>query len=182
MPIHDEVLRAALRVCRTHGGWRFAPNQVVQMLPHLNASSIRTHIVSRCCINAPRHHAHVWGYFKRVGRGLYEIAPAYRRTPSRPAHPDSAVAEAARAYRTAGGSPRAAIHAIVVREAGWYVAECMEIAVVSQGRTLDDVAGALREAVALHLEGEDLSALGIAPTPRLVVQYETSVSGDVPSS
>lgn len=37
-----------------------------------------------------------------------------------------------------------------------YVAECLEIAVVTQGNTLDEVTQNLQEAVALHLEGEDL--------------------------
>jgi len=34
-----------------------------------------------------------------------------------------------------------------------YVAECMEIAVVTQGETLDDTIANLQEAVGLHLEG-----------------------------
>lgn len=36
-----------------------------------------------------------------------------------------------------------------------FVAECLEIPVVTQGATLDEVAANLREAVALHVEGED---------------------------
>jgi predicted RNase H-like HicB family nuclease len=48
-------------------------------------------------------------------------------------------------------------------EESGYVAECVEIAVVTQGATLDEVARNLQEAVALHLEGEDLAALGLAP-------------------
>jgi predicted RNase H-like HicB family nuclease len=53
-----------------------------------------------------------------------------------------------------------------------YVAECMEIAVVTQGATLDEVTRNLQEAVALHLEGEDLEALGLAHRPTLVVTME----------
>jgi predicted RNase H-like HicB family nuclease len=56
------------------------------------------------------------------------------------------------------------------------VAECLEVAFVTQARTLDEVAIALREAIGLHLEGEDLDALGIVQSPRLVLQYETSVA------
>jgi predicted RNase H-like HicB family nuclease len=44
--------------------------------------------------------------------------------------------------------------------------------VVSQGRTLDELVEGLREAVALHLEGEDTVALGLVPAPRLSVTYE----------
>ena len=56
-------------------------------------------------------------------------------------------------------------------EFGW-VAECVELPVVTQGATLDEVAANLREAVALHLEDEDLAALGLAPDPCLVVTLE----------
>ena len=52
------------------------------------------------------------------------------------------------------------------------VAECLEIPVVTQGTTLDEVIANLREAVALHLEGEDLSQLGLAPQPSLLVTLE----------
>ena len=65
------------------------------------------------------------------------------------------------------------IKAIIRRgEESGYVAECVEIAGVTQGATLDEVTGNLREAVALHLEGEDLAALGLAPNPTLVVTME----------
>jgi predicted RNase H-like HicB family nuclease len=53
-----------------------------------------------------------------------------------------------------------------------YVATCEEIAVVTQGETLDEVTANLREAVALHLEGEDLAAVGFAAEPTIVVTLE----------
>jgi predicted RNase H-like HicB family nuclease len=37
-----------------------------------------------------------------------------------------------------------------------YVAECLDLAVVTQGRTLDEAVQNLREAIQLHLEGEEL--------------------------
>jgi predicted RNase H-like HicB family nuclease len=37
-----------------------------------------------------------------------------------------------------------------------YVAECLNLAIVTQGRTLDDTVQNLREAIQLHLAGEDL--------------------------
>jgi predicted RNase H-like HicB family nuclease len=61
---------------------------------------------------------------------------------------------------------------VVRRSRGWYFGECLEIAVVSQGRTLDELVDGLREAVALHLEGEDVRLLGLVPAPRLFVTYE----------
>ena len=58
------------------------------------------------------------------------------------------------------------IKAIIRRgEESGYVAECVEIAVVTQGETLDEAVRNLQEAVALHLEGEDLPALGLAESP-----------------
>ena len=57
-------------------------------------------------------------------------------------------------------------------EPSGYLAECLEIAVVTQGSTLDLVTANLREAVALHLAGEDPAELGLSPGPTVVVTYE----------
>ena len=43
---------------------------------------------------------------------------------------------------------------------GGYVAECLDLAVVTQGKTLDETAQNLRKAIPLHLEGEDLAKVG----------------------
>jgi len=171
MAIHDEVLRAAGRLCRERRGWTFTPAEVVRALPDLNESSVRTHIVSRCCVDAPRNHPHKWDYFRRIRRGIYEILPAYRRDRDR-ALP-SRVAETQATY---GSAPlRDSLHATVWRGEGAYVAECWEVAVVTQGRTLDEAVFNLREAVMLHIEGEDLDSLGLRPSPKLVVTYESSL-------
>jgi len=53
-----------------------------------------------------------------------------------------------------------------------YVAECLEISVVTQGRTLDETIANLQEAVSLHLEGEDPADFGLAPNPTLLVTIE----------
>ncbi|GMU22360.1 MAG: hypothetical protein AMXMBFR13_24460 [Phycisphaerae bacterium] len=53
-----------------------------------------------------------------------------------------------------------------------FVAECLEIPVVTQGATLDETILNLREAAQLHLEGEDLSELGLADNPMIVVTME----------
>ena len=70
-------------------------------------------------------------------------------------------------------TPQHTIKAVIrPGEQSGYVAECLEIPVVTQGRTLDEVTSNLREAVALHLEGEDLAELGLAPSPTILVTYE----------
>jgi predicted RNase H-like HicB family nuclease len=68
---------------------------------------------------------------------------------------------------------RPAIHAWVTPdpESG-YIATCEEIAVVTQGETLDEVTTNLREAVALHLDGEDMAALGFVSEPTIIVTLE----------
>jgi predicted RNase H-like HicB family nuclease len=57
-------------------------------------------------------------------------------------------------------------------EQSGYVAECLEIPVVTQGQTLDQVTKNLGEAVALHLDGEDLASLGLVPNPTVLVTME----------
>lgn len=44
-------------------------------------------------------------------------------------------------------------------EESGYVAECLEIPVVTQGATLDETVANLREAAELHLEDEDFGEL-----------------------
>ncbi len=67
---------------------------------------------------------------------------------------------------------RHSIKAFVYKSESYYVAECMEIAVVTQGKTLDDTITNLQEAVALHLEGENLADFDLAPSPSLLVTFE----------
>ncbi|OGQ22653.1 MAG: hypothetical protein A3I05_03760 [Deltaproteobacteria bacterium RIFCSPLOWO2_02_FULL_44_10] len=64
------------------------------------------------------------------------------------------------------------IKAFIHRENGHYIAECHEIAVVTQGKTIDEVVSNLQEAVALHLEGENLAEFNLAPHPTLLVTIE----------
>ena len=53
-----------------------------------------------------------------------------------------------------------------------YVAECLNLAVVTQGKTLDETVQNLREAIRLYLEGEDLLELGLAPHPPVLITME----------
>jgi predicted RNase H-like HicB family nuclease len=187
MAIHEEVLRTAIRLCRERGNWTFKADEVVLRLPHLNESSVRTHIVSRCCVNAPKNHPHKWDYFERMQRGLYAIRRAYRKetetrriAAQKKSGGGTAVRETASSYYA--GKPvlmKDTIHAVVVRDRGFYVGECFEVAVVTQGRTLDELVSNLEEAVSLHLEGEDLPRMGIHAAPRLAITYEMPVSRDV---
>jgi predicted RNase H-like HicB family nuclease len=68
----------------------------------------------------------------------------------------------------------------VHREKGTYVAECLEVSVVTQGKTMDEVLFNLKEAIGLHLDGEDLGSLGLTENPLLVVTCELRL-GNAPA-
>ncbi len=53
------------------------------------------------------------------------------------------------------------------------------VAVVTQGRSLDKTVANLREAVMLHLEGENISEFGLAPNPTLLITMELEPLDDV---
>lgn len=54
----------------------------------------------------------------------------------------------------------------------YFVAECLDLPVVTQGKTLDELASNLQEAIALALEGEDLAAFGLAEKPSILASIE----------
>ena len=65
------------------------------------------------------------------------------------------------------------IQAVVYQGDGsGYVAECLSLGVVTQGQTLDETVQNLREALQLHLEGEDLAEMGLASHPPLLITME----------
>ncbi len=70
------------------------------------------------------------------------------------------------------GMPQRTIKAFIRKGEKYYVAECLEIAVVTQGLTIDETLTNLREAIALHLEGEDLSTYGLSENPTVIVTME----------
>jgi predicted RNase H-like HicB family nuclease len=53
-----------------------------------------------------------------------------------------------------------------------YVAECIDLPVVTQGKTLDELVANLKEAVELHLEGEDLTDYDLVPQPTIIANLE----------
>jgi predicted RNase H-like HicB family nuclease len=69
------------------------------------------------------------------------------------------------------------IKAYISKGDNYYVAECMEIAVVTQGKTLDETIANLNEAVSLHLEGEDPADFDLVSNPTLLVTMELEPSG-----
>ncbi len=53
-----------------------------------------------------------------------------------------------------------------------YVAECLDLPVVTEAPTLDQLASNILEAISLHLEGEDLAELGFADNPTILATME----------
>ncbi|MFZ0707659.1 MAG: type II toxin-antitoxin system HicB family antitoxin [Candidatus Korobacteraceae bacterium] len=75
-----------------------------------------------------------------------------------------------------GKALRSLLHALIHKDGSFYVVECLELPVVTQGETLDEAVKNLYEALSLHLEGEDLPALGLVPDPRVEVIYDMGLA------
>ena len=73
--------------------------------------------------------------------------------------------------RSAGGYPGSmpemprTLTAALHREEDWYIAQCLEVDVASQGHTIDEALANLAEAVELYLEEVDDPAGHITATP-----------------
>lgn len=109
--------------------------------------------------------------YQEVAMKDSEKAPGYRRPP----HPTSSRRHerSAMASAHAPAIPRGAVHAIIGESEGWYVAECLEAAIVTQGRTLDELLANLRSALEMYFDDEELERCGLSSAPRLVLSYET---------
>lgn len=77
MTLRDDILDAARVVMARSGSDTFSVREIVAELQSrgtpYTAGSIRTHVVSRMCANAPAHHARVYNDLIRVERGLYKL-------------------------------------------------------------------------------------------------------------
>lgn len=73
----DEILAAVREIVKRKGKNEFGVGEVVDLMlsknPNLNTSTIRTHITSRCCVNAAPNHTVTYNDFERIGRGVYRI-------------------------------------------------------------------------------------------------------------
>ncbi|MHA2854207.1 DUF7669 domain-containing protein [Paenibacillus lautus] len=73
----DELLQATRSIVKAKGENRFTPKEAVEYMRRNNTSyaesTIRTHIVSKCCTNVKRHHATVFNDYERIGDGYYKV-------------------------------------------------------------------------------------------------------------
>ena len=67
---------------------------------------------------------------------------------------------------------RRIIQVRISRGESQFVAECLDLPVVTQAATLDELALDIREAIGLHLEGEDLAELGFSSNPTILATLE----------
>ena len=60
----------------------------------------------------------------------------------------------------------------ITQEDGYYTAKGMDLPIVTQGKSWDELMSNIREAVELTLEGEDLADFGFASQPSLLMSFE----------
>ncbi len=60
----------------------------------------------------------------------------------------------------------------IYRGEKYYVAECIDLPVVTQGKTLDEVVKNIKEAIELHLDGENLEEWDVLPDYSILVNFE----------
>lgn len=53
-----------------------------------------------------------------------------------------------------------------------FVADCIDLPVVTQGKTLDELTENLKEAIGLQLEGENLADFDLAEKPSVLASFE----------
>ena len=75
MTVRDEILAALPEIRARFGSEDFTPRDVILVLQgrgtKYSEGTIRTHVVSRMCADAPDHHAHVYDDLERVSPGRY---------------------------------------------------------------------------------------------------------------
>ncbi|MER6592296.1 hypothetical protein ABT214_10650 [Micromonospora purpureochromogenes] len=75
MTARDEILSALPAICARTVDGTFTPQNVINELRRRGStytpSTIRTHVVSRMCANAPDHHARTYDDLERLADGRY---------------------------------------------------------------------------------------------------------------
>ena len=77
MTCRDEILKCVHELIRETGSKDFTIQDIINRMKNkgsrYEASTIRTHICSRMCKNAPDHHAVTYNDFRRTERGTYRL-------------------------------------------------------------------------------------------------------------
>jgi len=76
MTCRDEILATAQQIIRAKGINEFTISEVIHQMMNngtqFKESTIRTHITSRLCANAPDNHTITYNDFERIGNGIYK--------------------------------------------------------------------------------------------------------------
>ncbi len=67
--------------------------------------------------------------------------------------------------------------AVITKEENWYVAHCVELGVVSQGKTIEEAQRNLREAVELYLESFGTEDIPQNTGEIILYPLEVAISG-----
>lgn len=67
------------------------------------------------------------------------------------------------------------LNAVITKENKWYVAHCVELDVVSQGKTLKEAEKNLKEAVELYLESFDTADIPDSKGEMVLYPFEVAV-------
>jgi predicted RNase H-like HicB family nuclease len=67
--------------------------------------------------------------------------------------------------------------AVIAKGENWYVAHCVELGVVSQGKTIEEAQGNLREAVELYLESFGTEDIPQNTGEIILYPLEVAISG-----
>ena len=66
--------------------------------------------------------------------------------------------------------------AVIVKDDQWYVAHCIELGVASQGKSIEEAQGNLKEAVELYLESFGAADLPEASGEIILYPFDVSLS------
>lgn len=64
------------------------------------------------------------------------------------------------------------IHFSVSKEGKHYIASAVNFAIVTQAKTLDELAKNIQEAVEVHFHGENMKEWGVSPKPSILANIE----------
>jgi len=65
--------------------------------------------------------------------------------------------------------------AVITREGKFFVSDCPELGITSQGLTLEEALDNLKEAIHLYLKNEDIKSLNLTALSPLVTTVEVAV-------
>ncbi|MBI4282053.1 MAG: type II toxin-antitoxin system HicB family antitoxin [Chloroflexi bacterium] len=65
--------------------------------------------------------------------------------------------------------------AVITREGKFYVSDCPELGITSQGLSIEESLANLKEAIELYLKDEDLDSLGVLKESPLITSIEVTV-------